>query len=364
MIDWKRRCAASNLQIAASAALLATACGPGVVRQAAEELPDAAYLAPQQMITIGEGRRLNLYCTGKGDPTVVLEAGLTDPMNVWSLVQPRLSSSTRVCSYDRAGIGFSDPQTRPSNSANIVDDLHALLAKADISRPVLLVGHSAGGMHVRLYAYTYPEEVAGLVLVDPSHEDQTEGFRSLDPKRRSKDEWDEQVLQPSLTLRAECIQHAAAGIAVGSSEHKKCGFPQYPQLSDAVKAATDRTQLSEKFQRAQLSEEQAIFHSSALELQQARRVIEGLPVIVLTKDRAPPPPEPMTEDEAALREARYQLWVDLGARSAETSAEGAQRIVPGAGHGMPLENPDTVVSAAIEILEIAKAKGKPPTPRD
>ena len=313
------------------------------------------YLSPQTLIEVEPGRRLNLYCVGSGEPVVMLEAGLTDPINAWGLVQPRLSAETRVCAYDRAGIGYSDEQSRPSTSANIVDDLHRLLAAAGIETPVVLVAHSAGGMHARLFAYTYPHALAGLVLVDPSHEDQTEGFRRLDPKQRSAAEWEKQVLQPSLTLRRACIETARGGIVFGSDAHKECGFPQYPQLSVAVQEATERFQLSYKFQRAQLSEEESIFHDSADQLRAARHQLRELPTIVLTKDRPPPPAQAPTPGEMKVRAARYALWVRLGEQSGATSSIGVQRIVPGAGHGMPLENPEAVVDAVREMLRSVRS---------
>jgi pimeloyl-ACP methyl ester carboxylesterase len=314
------------------------------------------YTQPQTLVEVEPGRRLNLHCTGSGTPVVVLEAGLTDPINVWGLVQPRLGAETRVCAYDRAGIGYSDEATRPSTSAHMVDDLHRLLSAAGIATPIVLVGHSAGGMHARLFAYTYPALVAGMVLVDPSHEDQTEGYRQLDLEKRSPAEWEAQVLQPSLVRRKACIVAAEAGIEPGSTAHKDCKFAQYPQLSQSVQQATEAFQLTAKFQRAQLSEEDAIFHASADQLRGARRSLGALPVIVLNKDRSPPPKEPLTDEKAAAREARYALWLRLGRQSAAISTEGVQRIVPGAGHGMPLETPDAVVAAIREVVATVRGK--------
>lgn len=338
------------------AAAMLIPCAFALADDAPALVDGAQYLGPQALVEVEPGRRLNLYCVGSGEPVVVLEAGLTDPINVWGLVQPRVSAHTRLCAYDRAGIGFSDEQTRPSTSANMVDDLHRLLAAAGIRTPVVLVGHSAGGMHVRLFAYTYPHAVAGLVLVDPSHEDQTEGFRRLDPERRSVAEWDEQVLQPALIRRRACIESARAGIIRGSAAHEECGFPQYAQLSGAVQRATEGFQLSYAFQRAQLSEEESVFHASADQLRAARRQLRDLPTIVLTKDRPPPPAKALTADETKRRAARYELWVRLGAQSAATSSIGIQRIVAGAGHGMPLEHPRVVADAVGEVLAAARRR--------
>jgi pimeloyl-ACP methyl ester carboxylesterase len=117
-------------------------------------------------VDIGD-RALFISCTGTGSPTVVLEAGGGNAAETWVSVQPEVARFTRVCTYDRAGLGQSDPS--PSGVRTVqdsVDDLHALLAAADISGPIVLAGHSLGGLMVRLYASQYPEDVAGVVLVD------------------------------------------------------------------------------------------------------------------------------------------------------------------------------------------------------
>ena len=113
-------------------------------------------------------------------------------------MQPAIAAHTRACSYDRAGVGYSDPGRGPGDSATIVDDLHRLLTAASIKPPYLLVGHSLGGMHVRLYADVYPKEVVGMVLVDPSHEDWVERAWKLDMQQRTREQyfgWDKQEFQ-------------------------------------------------------------------------------------------------------------------------------------------------------------------------
>src|SRR5215216_812214 len=134
------------------------------------------------------GRALFISCTGTGSPTVVLEAGSGNGADTWAGVQPEVARFTRVCSYDRAGLGRSDPA--PSGVRTVqdsVDDLHALLAAADISGPIVLVGHSVGGLIVRLYASQYPGEVAGAVLVDGMPPDlPASGLALLSAEERSE----------------------------------------------------------------------------------------------------------------------------------------------------------------------------------
>lgn len=112
------------------------------------------------------GHAMHLYCTGEGSPTVVLESGHGDDFTVWGKVQPALSRLTRTCSYDRAGFGWSESQPGARDGVHIADQLHALLTEAGITAPVVLAGHSAGGLYSRIYTSRFPQVVAGLVLVD------------------------------------------------------------------------------------------------------------------------------------------------------------------------------------------------------
>lgn len=127
--------------------------------------------APGQMIDIG-GYSLHLNCMGKGSPTIILEAGSTDWSVGWSRIQPILAKSTRVCAYDRAGIGWSDP--RPTNhhdAVQVATELHTLLNNAGIEPPYVLAGHSMGGVYIRVFAGQYPDEVVGMALIDPTNPD-------------------------------------------------------------------------------------------------------------------------------------------------------------------------------------------------
>ncbi len=125
-----------------------------------------------RMVDVG-GYRLHINCAGRGNPTVVLIAGSGDFSFDWSLVQPDVSRVTRVCSYDRAGIAWSDPGPTPRTMRQDAYELHKLLGAARVKGPYVLVGHSIGGLIARVYAEQYPDEVAGVVLVDPTHEDTT-----------------------------------------------------------------------------------------------------------------------------------------------------------------------------------------------
>lgn len=128
--------------------------------------------APGALIDVG-GYALHLWCTGKGNPTVIMDAGLGD----WSLhfraLQTRLSATTQVCTFDRAGMGWSEVAPKPRTSQRIVDELERLLAGANQSGPYILVGHSFGGLNMVLFAHDHLEDVAGVVLIDASHPQQT-----------------------------------------------------------------------------------------------------------------------------------------------------------------------------------------------
>jgi pimeloyl-ACP methyl ester carboxylesterase len=126
---------------------------------------DEIYTRPGQLVE-ADGTRLNLYCTGSGSPAVVFDSGWEDWAPVWAFVQPAVAQWTRACSYDRAGVGFSDPGPPPRTSVRIADELHAALHNAGIQGRYILVGHAFGGDNVRTFAVRYMNEVAGIVLVE------------------------------------------------------------------------------------------------------------------------------------------------------------------------------------------------------
>src|SRR5215212_1938782 len=130
------------------------------------------YPAPGELVDVG-GYSLHLYFTGEpGAPTVVMDSGLGGTMLDWQLVQPKVAEFARVCTYDRGGMGWSDSGAQPRTSQQIVRELHTLLDNAEVRGPFVLVGHSFGGTNMQVYARQYPNQVAGMVLVDSALEDE------------------------------------------------------------------------------------------------------------------------------------------------------------------------------------------------
>ena len=283
---------------------------------------------------------MNLDCTGSGSPTVLLESGLGGATSSWDLLRPLLAAHTQVCSYDRAGLGFSDPARRPSTSANITDDLHRLLAAASIKPPYVLVGHSTGGLHVRFYAATYPSDVAGMVLVDPSSEYQTDSYRKLDPNHFTAEHLHAlQAEYGKWALKHQCIAAAqAATLIVGSELDKKCSDAGLDFANEPVGILS-----------AQLSEVET-FDESQAELASAKRSLGDMPLIVLTEGVNAPPKKPLSPQQEAARIARDELWIKLNKDIAALSMRGVQHVIPGVGHFIQNEQPQTVADAVLSVL--------------
>ena len=143
--------------------LLAGATYQGV----ATGLERRKYPHPGSLIDVG-GHQLHIYCTGEGSPAVILEASASGMSAAWGLVQPQVSELTQVCSYDRAGLGWSEAGDRPYDPGRVPDELHALLRAAKVAPPYVLSGHSLGASFMRLFASRYTAETAALVEIDPA----------------------------------------------------------------------------------------------------------------------------------------------------------------------------------------------------
>jgi pimeloyl-ACP methyl ester carboxylesterase len=143
----------------------------GAIYQAiATAIDQHNYPPPGQLVDVG-GYKLHLYCTGEGSPTVILDALFPGTVSNWVWVQPEIAKTTRVCAYDRAGLGWSESGPEPRNAEQQARELHTLLTNAGIAGPYILVGHSLGGLSTRMFAAQYPDEVAGMALIEGTNPD-------------------------------------------------------------------------------------------------------------------------------------------------------------------------------------------------
>jgi pimeloyl-ACP methyl ester carboxylesterase len=158
-------------------ALLVLAVSGAIYQAIATQRAEREYPPPGEMVDVG-GYNLHINCVGQGRPTVILDGGTGEMSANWGLVQREVSHTTRVCAYDRAGMGWSERGPEPRDARRITGELHALLEGAGIDGPCVLVGHSFGGLYMQTYAARYPDEVAGMSLIESSHPQQF-GYRSV-----------------------------------------------------------------------------------------------------------------------------------------------------------------------------------------
>lgn len=339
-----------NVAIAAAGVLLCSGIAIAATKLTAAQV--APYLHPQRLVDVG-GRRLNIYCTGHGSPAVILDGGSGATTFSWRKIQPAVAKFTRVCSYDRAGLGFSDGGPVPRDANAAVNDLHALLHRAGIAPPYVLVGHSEAGFYEPLYADRYPQEVAGMVLVDPSFPNEEQVFHAISPTVKRMD-----AMEPVLMHTCyEAALHDTFG--EGSAAYAPCGFPAHWQSIYKAQCAKEgpanceiiHLQLGELRRPAFWldfgSEDTADALNSAEDLG-AQRSYGALPLIVLTaaNDDGGPSPLPPAETKAVERA------VEQGhERMARLSTIGVNFIVHHSGHDIQRQRPSAVISAIAEVLE-------------
>ncbi len=171
----RRRGRGCLLWLGGAVLLLLVLGAAGAIYESAAEASDLrAYPPAGQMVDVG-GYRLHINCTGAGSPTVVIDAGWGDWSLGWSRVQAGVAPTTQVCTYDRAGTGYSDPGPLPRDATQFAKELHTLLKQAGSPGPYVLAGHSMGGLTVRVFAHEYPAEVAGIVLIDSMSPESAKG---------------------------------------------------------------------------------------------------------------------------------------------------------------------------------------------
>ena len=271
---------------------------------------------PGHLVDIG-GYRLHLWCTGDGAPAVILDTGLGGMSAGWGFVQPDVARFTRVCSYDRAGLGYSDPGPSPRTARRIASELAELLGRGGIGGPVVLVGASSGGFNVRVFASDHPNRVAGLVLVDASHEDQPHEV-------------------PALARFVPLLSTVGAlrllGISFG---------PRVESLPPSTRQFAQATSFRAAGHQA-AADEITHIRESASEVRTSRRKL-SIPLIVVTGARG-----------------ADATWQDLQRDQVALSERGCQTLAQESGHVVAIDEPQVVVEAIRSVVETARGRTNVP----
>jgi pimeloyl-ACP methyl ester carboxylesterase len=279
-----------------------------------------------QLVDVG-GHKMHLDCEGQGTPTVILESGLWDDSMVWRKVQPESARLTRVCSYDRAGLGYSDPRPdQVPDSRNIAQNLHMLLVSAGVTPPYVLVGHSLGGLHIRVYQNLYPSDVVGVVLVDSEHPDREKRL----PPEMSK-------IQSRLYLKSKLW-----GLAVPLG---------IPRLLGACGVTVDCHWQTVKAREAEV---QAI-GASADEARHAAS-LDSMPLVVVSHDPEKGAAPGLIPPDVSQR-FEHQ-WVQMQKELGRLSANGSRVVATGSTHYVQIDRPDVVIAAIRTVLGAARSTSK------
>ena len=312
--------------IARIGGLLAGIAGAGLVYQAASSKRDLSRNPPPGNLIDAGGVQMHYYSLGEGGPTVILEALAGGFSPYWAWVQRDLAETARTVSYDRAGFGWSGPDSKPQSLQRTVENLHNLLVQASIPGPFVLVGHSIGGIYMRQFAQDYPSEVKGLVLLDASHPEQSARYPAFEKESQSY-------------LRVAPVLPTLAHLGVMRAYFSAGGeidFSSLPALQKAqVKSFWSRPGYFESQRREALA--------SAEIFSQAQRLggLGDLPLMVISRGKGAPPE-----------------WAELQEELSALSSNSAHVTVPGATHASLIFNPQharAVSTAILKVVEAAKA---------
>jgi pimeloyl-ACP methyl ester carboxylesterase len=275
---------------------------------------------PGRLVDVG-GHRMHINCAGQGTPTVILDSGLGDTYLSWRKVQPEIANYTRVCSYDRAGAGYSDNGPRARTSRVFAEELHTLLQNANIPPPYILVGHSMAGFDVRLYASLYGNEVAGMVLVDSSHPQQQKrlpaAINDMDATWLREQEFFLFTMPFGIPRR---LGFCGSDAEVRAAE---CNFHSV---------------------RESVAELRSISESAAQAATSG--ALGDLPLAVLSHD--PDKPQPDLPDD--LVKPTNDAWQQMQNELAQISTRSTHIIAKNSGHYVQFDRPDLVIEAVRNVI--------------
>ena len=317
-VNWLKRAALW------SAILIFTLFITGILYQTAATEADRKNFPPPGNLTDVGGFKMHIYCEGTGSPTVILETLSGGTSSYWGWVQPEAAKETRVCVYDRAGRGWSEPDPEQQSLARTVRNLHKLLENANIAGPYVLVGHSIGGVYVRQFAAQYPEEVVGMVLVDAANPYQFDRY----PEMLKENEAYMQFAKSLPTFARLGLGHLyfALGGEIDFADMKE------PQKSE-IKAAWSSPAYFES-QYGEVVAGDGIYRDA-----QRLGALGSLPLVVLTQGNDVTPAS----------------WIELQNELAELSTDSLHITVDGATHASLAFHPEHAKAVSDAILKVVEA---------
>ncbi len=302
------------------------------------KLDEQKYPPIGRMVNI-DGYKLHMIKAGQNNngPTVVIEAGAGSNSLGWQLVQPEIAKFVRVITYDRAGHGWSDASPLPRTSENIVKELHAMLHNAGIPAPYILVGHSFGGFTVRLFASMYPDEVAGVILVDALNE---KDFQKR-PSTLYENSWNYIERLKKLMKSYFGIARIMSDLEIDDIHKQLKNYSPFQAYPVSHQQACFAKMLTNKFVASDI-DERSNFVEDAEQLRQAGGLLGDKPLIVITAGK----PWPGKENDDL-----NSVWPELQTDLVTKSSRGKQIIAEHSDHMVNLEQPEIIVQAVREMVD-------------
>lgn len=322
--------------IGAVAALVALAFA-AMTYQALSTRADRRNFPPPGKLVDVDGYRLHIQCAGAGRPTVVLETGARAMSSLWGVMQPQIAVHTRVCSYDRAGMGWSEPGPKPRDALHIASELRALLRNAGEIPPYVLVGHSFGGLLVRVYTDQYPRDVLGLLLLDSSHPDQVARFEKV----HGKPSFLEAYLIPALLPALARLGVLRLAFRFTDAGRRFDGLG--PRRAKEFKAF-----FADSSHQSAAQAEIDAWNETAAQAR-ATRLLGELPLVVISAGET----EPLSPEGRVRSELQEEL--------ASLSSRGSHHILAGATHGsLATDQADAgrVAQAIRQLVEVIRTEGE------
>jgi pimeloyl-ACP methyl ester carboxylesterase len=337
--QWRR---VSEMIVLTVVMLIAVALGSGATfNVVATQYFFARHSVPGNFYDV-DRYKMHLLCTGEGSPTLVLDAGLGNDSLIWANVQPELSKITRVCSYDRAGFGWSEPRPDPRDAGRIAHELHRLLNEAGVTGSVVLMGHSISGLYIRAYAASYPRSVSGLVFVDSSTPLQEDRFPAEVAQAFKNESMEFQKLEWLYILGIPRV--------MGQCRPEE-GF------SESVRKMIAEDQCRPSLFAA-IAQEDKSFRQSGNETIHTGP-FGDLPILIFSEDPEHSPPSDIPPQAA---QSVSKVWNEMQEELKDLSTRSRRIIAKGSGHYVQIDRAELLIEKVTNFIK--EIRGEMPEPTD